>query len=243
MSRAKVQFAMQDDETFRQGVKDCLPTVLGYLSIGIAAGVIAKTAGFSIIEIAFMSTLIYAGSAQFILAGMYAAGASASAIIFTVFFVNLRHLLMSAALAPYFLQVPFLRNIVIGSQITDETFGVAVQHGVKKGYIGESWMFGLNVTAYMNWIIATIIGGLFGEWIPDPHTYGMDYALPAMFIGLFVLQFISSKPKRMIHLSVAVAAIMIAYSAHFFMPASIAVIIATLTAATIGVMIEKWKLD
>ena len=42
---------------------------------------------------------------------------------------------------------------------------------------------------------ATIIGGLFGEWIPDPHTYGMDYALPAMFIGLFVLQLISSKPK------------------------------------------------
>ncbi len=67
--------------------------------------------------------------------------------------------------------------------------------GAKKGYIGESWMFGLNVTAYMNWIIATIIGGLFGEWIPDPHTYGMDYALPAMFIGLFVLQFISKETE------------------------------------------------
>ena len=62
---------MQSDDTFQQGVKDCLPTVFGYLSISIATGVIAKTAGFSIIEIAFMSTLIYAGSAQFILAGMY----------------------------------------------------------------------------------------------------------------------------------------------------------------------------
>ena len=84
MSKAQAHVALQSDDTFQQGVKDCLPTVFGYLSIGIA-GVIAKTAGFSIIEIAFMSTLIYAGSAQFILAGMYATGAPASAIILLYF--------------------------------------------------------------------------------------------------------------------------------------------------------------
>ncbi|WP_129111091.1 AzlC family ABC transporter permease [Bacillus toyonensis] len=241
VNKAQAHMTLQSDDSFQQGVKDCLPTVFGYLSIGIAAGVIAKTAGFSIIEIAFMSTLMYAGSAQFILAGMYAAGAPASAIIFTVFFVNLRHLLMSAALAPYFTKIPLFKNLIIGSQITDETFGVAVQQAAQKGYLGEKWMMGLNVTAYLNWILATVIGGLFGEWIPDPHTYGMDYALPAMFIGLFVLQLISSKPKLAIHLSVAIVAIIIAYVSHLFMPDSIAVIIATLLAATIGVLIEKWK--
>ncbi|MGQ0418165.1 branched-chain amino acid ABC transporter permease, partial [Bacillus sp. HC-TM] len=51
MSKAQAHVALQSDDTFQQGVKDCLPTVFGYLSIGIAAGVIAKTAGFSIIEI------------------------------------------------------------------------------------------------------------------------------------------------------------------------------------------------
>ncbi|AIK38878.1 branched-chain amino acid ABC transporter permease [Bacillus pseudomycoides] len=241
MARAEVQMTMHGNETFQQGVKDCLPTVLGYLSIGIAAGVIEKTAGFSLTEIALMSTLIYAGSSQFILAGMFAAGAPTSAIIFTVFFVNLRHLLMSAALAPYLMKVPFLKNMIIGSQITDETFGLAVQQASKKKYLSERWMLGLNVTAYLNWIIANVIGGIFGEWIPNPHTYGMDYALPAMFIGLFVLQLMSSHPKLVIHLGVAIVAIVIAYSIHFFVPASVAVIIATLTAATIGVVIERWK--
>ncbi|MDM5187951.1 AzlC family ABC transporter permease [Bacillus sp. DX4.1] len=241
MARAEVQMPMHGDETFRQGVKDCLPTVLGYLSIGIAAGVIEKTAGFSLAEITLMSILIYAGSSQFILAGMFAAGAPASAIIFTVFFVNLRHLLMSAALAPYLKKVPFMKNMIIGSQITDETFGIAAQHASGKQYLSEKWMLGLNVTGYLNWILANIIGGIFGEWIPDPHTYGMDYALPAMFIGLFVLQLMSSHPNLAIHVSVAVAAIVIAYSVHFFVPASVAVIIATLAAATIGVVIEKWK--
>ena len=138
------------------------------------------------------------------------------------------------------MKLPLFKNLLIGSQITDETFGVAVRHAPQKGYLGERWMIGLNVTAYLNWILATIIGGLFGEWIPI-HIYGMDYALPAMFIGLFVLQLISSKPKLAIHLSVAIVAIIIAYVSHLFMPDSIAVIIATLLVATIGVLIEKWK--
>ena len=241
MTRVGLQMQVQGNETFEQGVKDCLPTVLGYLSIGIAAGVIEKTAGFSLVEIALMSTLIYAGSAQFILAGMFAAGAPATAIIFTVFFVNLRHLLMSAALAPYLKKLPLWKNVIIGSQITDETFGVAAQHASRNQYVSEKWILGLHVTAYVNWILANIIGGLFGEWIPDPHKYGMDYALPAMFIGLFVLQLISSRSKVVIHLSVAGVAIIIAYSVHFFVPASIAVMIATLVAATVGVVIEKWK--
>lgn len=84
---------------------------------------------------------------------------------------------MSAALAPYFTKIPLFKNLIIGSQITDETFGVAVQQAAQKGHLGEKWMMGLNVTAYLNWILATVLGGLFGEWIPDPHTYGMDYAL------------------------------------------------------------------
>lgn len=55
---------------FRKGIIDCLPTVLGYLSIGFAAGVVERTAGFSMLEIALFSLLLYAGSAQFISAGM-----------------------------------------------------------------------------------------------------------------------------------------------------------------------------
>ena len=90
------------EEGFWNGVKDCVPTMLGYLSIGFAAGVVEKTAGLSIAEIAIMSLLLYAGSGQFIAAAMIAASNPISAIIFTVFFINLRHLLLSAAVSPYF---------------------------------------------------------------------------------------------------------------------------------------------
>ncbi len=78
--------AAPKDDTFIQGVKDCIPTLLGYLSIGFAAGVVEKTAGLSLAEIALLSLLLYAGSAQFIFAGMITASYSVTAMIFTIFF-------------------------------------------------------------------------------------------------------------------------------------------------------------
>lgn len=132
LSNVQVNSSQRDEDSFIKGVKDCIPTLLGYLSIGIAAGVIQKTAGLSIAEIILMSLILYAGSAQFIVAGMMATSSSLSAIIITIFFVNLRHILLSAALAPYFRHLSPFRNMLVGSLLTDETFGVAISEAAKK---------------------------------------------------------------------------------------------------------------
>jgi 4-azaleucine resistance transporter AzlC len=227
-------------EGFGQGVKDCLPTVLGYLSIGFAAGVIEKTAGLSIAEIALVSLLLYAGSAQFILAGMLITNSSISAIIFTIFFVNLRHLLMSAALAPYFRHLPSWKNAMIGSLLTDETFGVAIHQTANKTALSDRWMFGLNITAYLNWAIANVAGGFLGQWITNPESFGLDFALPAMFIGLLVLHIVQRK-NLTVDLIVASSAIILVIGSSFLFSGSIAILVATILSATIGVIIEKWK--
>ncbi|GIP32824.1 branched-chain amino acid ABC transporter permease [Paenibacillus sp. J2TS4] len=223
-----------------QGVKDCLPTVMGYLSIGFAAGVLEKTAGLSLAEIALMSLLLYAGSAQFIAAGMLALSSPATAIIFTVFFVNLRHLLMSAAVAPYFRHLPVWKNVLIGSQLTDETFGVAVTKLSGKSRGSARWMFGLNLTAYINWLLANLAGGIFGQWIASPEAYGLDFALPAMFIGLFMLQ-LTERKKYRLDLVVAISAVVMAVAGSVFLSESAGVLIAIVIAASIGVWVEKWK--
>ena len=228
------------NEPFWLGVKDCLPTVLGYLSIGFAAGVVEKTAGMSLAEIALLSIFLYAGSAQFIVAGMLASGSPAFAIIFTVFFVNLRHLLMSAAMSPYFRHLPAWKNILIGSQLTDEPFGVAVTKltGRKQG--SYRWMLGLNVTAYLNWLAANLAGGIFGHWIDSPEKYGLDFALPAMFIGLFMLQWLE-RSKFRVDLAVAGCAGAAAIAGTMFLSKSAGVLIAIIIAASVGMWMEKWK--
>lgn len=88
--------------SFIDGVKACLPTIMGYLGIGIALGIVGKSANLTIFQIFLMSTLVYAGSAQFILCGLLLLNAPILSIIFTVFLINLRHLLMSLSVASYF---------------------------------------------------------------------------------------------------------------------------------------------
>ncbi|MGE6376660.1 AzlC family ABC transporter permease [Peribacillus muralis] len=223
-----------------KGVKDCVPTLLGYLSIGLAAGVVQKTAGLSIAEIALMSLILYAGSAQFIAAGMIAASSSPTAIIITILFVNMRHLLLSAALSPYFRHLSPLRNVLVGSLLTDETFGVAINQTAKRNQINETWMHGLNVTAYLNWFLANIAGALLAQWISDPEKFGLEFALPAMFIGILVLSIIGrGKIKR--DVAVAVIAVVIAVASSFVLSSSMGIIVATIIASTIGMVVEKWR--
>ncbi|WP_339287712.1 AzlC family ABC transporter permease [Paenibacillus sp. FSL E2-0201] len=230
----------KQEDSFLKGVKDCIPTLLGYLSIGLAAGVVQKTAGLSIAEIALISLILYAGSAQFIAAGMIAVSSSPAAIIITIFIVNLRHILLSAALSPYFRHLTPLRNMLVGSLLTDETFGVAINQTLNKERISEQWMHGLNITAYLNWFLANIAGAFLAQWISDPDQFGLQFALPAMFIGILVISMMDRKKIRL-DLVVAILAVIIAIGSSFLFSSSVGVIIATVIASTIGMVFEKWK--
>ncbi|SEN32408.1 4-azaleucine resistance probable transporter AzlC [Paenibacillus sophorae] len=239
-ARTETTGSYADEESFLMGVKDCLPTLLGYLSIGFAAGVAQKTAGLSLTEIILMSLILYAGSAQFIAAGMIAMGSPSAGIIITILFVNLRHLLLSAAISSYFRHLTPFRNFLVGVLLTDETFGVAINEAAKRKSISEKWMHGLNITAYLNWCAANIAGALLGQWIASPEKFGLDYALPAMFIGLLVLS-IMSRRKIRTDVIVGLSAAAVAIGVSLWISPTVGVIAATVIAATIGMAVEKWK--
>ncbi len=229
-----------DEMTFRQGVRDCIPTLLGYISIGIAAGVVGVAAGLSALEVVLLAVLVYAGSAQFIFAALVLDGSPAAAIILTTFIVNLRHFLMSATVAPHFTQYSVWKNIGFGVLLTDETFGVASGKVQQKRGLTSSWMNGLNVTAYICWIISCAVGALFGNWISDPKSFGLDFALTSMFIALLVLQLDAIelvKIKHYIRLILCIVILMVGFS--FFVSSHMAVLLATILGATIGVVTEK----
>ena len=228
------------EDSFIQGVKDCIPTLLGYISIGLAFGVIAITSNLSVLEIFLLSVLVYAGSAQFIFCGLYLAGAPFSVIILTTFIVNLRHFLMSLTVAPNLTRYSTLRNVGFGTLLTDETFGVAVTKIMKEKHIGGNWMDGLNLTAYLTWIASCTLGGVLGKWIPNAENWGLDFALIAMFGALLVLNLVDvGKSKLMHYLKLIALMAIILYILLYFVPGHLAVLIATVIVATIGVVTEK----
>lgn len=158
----------------------------------------------------------------------------------TIFIVNLRHLLMSLTIAPYFTKHSTLRNIGFGTLLTDETFGVSVVAASKEKRLGGKWMDGLNITAYTTWIAACTIGGVVGQWLPDPEKWGLDYALVAMFIALLVLTLESIPREKLMHyLKLIAFMVMSMYGMMYVMPGHLAVLLSTLVIATIGVATEK----
>ena len=110
---------MNSELTFRQGLKDTLPTVFGYIGIGAAFGMIGHSAGFSAWVILLLSLIVYAGSAQFIIITMLAVHSPLLSIVLSVFLVNSRIILMSMTTASYFKNESLLKNIFIGTLLTD----------------------------------------------------------------------------------------------------------------------------
>lgn len=226
--------------TFKDGVYACIPTLLGYIGIGIAAGVVGKSAHLSVLEITLLAVIIYAGASQFIVSGLMLVATPISAIIFTVFLVNSRHFLMSMATAPTFRKYSILHNIGIGSLLTDESFAVAMNAIANKQPINAAWMHGLNLTAYITWILSCFIGALIGEWLPDPTKFGLDYALVAMFIGLLYLQLISDKTKRLRNRVIAMLTVTVLLVLLLrFISSEMAILISTFAGCFMGVAMER----
>lgn len=230
---------VQTSDTFMQGVRDCIPTLLGYISIGIAFGVVGVASNLTVLEVFLLSVLIYAGSAQFIFCGLYVAGAPVSVIIITVFVVNLRHLLMSLTIAPHLTRYSTLRNVGFGTLLTDETFGVAVTKLAKEKAIGGNWMDGLNVTAYVVWIASCTVGAVVGAYIPSAEQFGLDFALVAMFAALLVLNLQATKKDKLLHYVTLCGIVgVVLYGLLYILPSHLAVVVSTLIGATIGVIRE-----
>lgn len=230
------------NSSFRKGIIDCIPTLFGYVGIGIAAGIIGKAANLTILEITLLSIIVYAGAAQFIITGLLLTTAPIMVIIFTVFLINLRHLLMGMTIAPFFKRFSLINNIGIGTLLTDETFAVAINAISQQKTIYANWMHGLNITAYLVWIMSCITGAILGNWLPDPYQFGFDFSLIAMFIGLLYLQFINDKKHSKLHnlFVIFIVAILMIFLMRIMIP-ELAIIIATQLGCFIGVLIKKCK--
>ena len=218
--------------TFKEGLSAGWPICLGYLPIGMAFGVLAQKAGLTPLQIGLMSILVFAGSSQFIAVSMLTGGASAPAIIATTFVVNLRHLLMSSALAVYLRAAHRGLLALYAYGVTDESFAVNLPR-FNAGTWSLSRALVVNHAANLTWFISTVAGGIGGRFIPA-GTLGIDYALIAMFICLLIYQM-----RRRIHLLTAAIAGLTAVGLALAIPGNTYIVLASILAATAGVVIQR----
>jgi 4-azaleucine resistance transporter AzlC len=215
-------------------VAQALPIVLGYLPIGIAFGILAQKAGISIVNTLLMSLLVYAGSSQLIAVGLFAAGTPGLSVILTTFVVNLRHLLMSAALSPFLKRWRKPELAAFAYELTDETFAIHSARFVSAGP-NKAEAFATNLTAQVTWVLGSALGSAVGQLIGDSSAFALDYVLPAMFIALLIMQI-----KDRTQVVVAGVTGLVAAGLLLAGVSQWNVMLATLLGATLGVVIETW---
>lgn len=150
-------------------------------------GLAAREAGFSVVEAMAMSTIVFAGAAQFAAVGYVAGGLPWPGVIFLTALLNARHLLYSAAIAPWLREDSVPRRAVMAHLLTDEAFALGVSHFRR---LGRTDTWGYWVAAFwfdfIPWNLGTLGGVVLGAQIPDPNRIGLDVIFPAAMIGLAV---------------------------------------------------------
>lgn len=221
-------------ERFWLGAKSAWPIVVGYLPIGFAFGVLAAEAGLTALEVGAMSLLVYAGASQFIAVGMLAAEAGVVAVAATTFLVNLRILLMSAALSPYFRGVRRSLLALLSFFVTDEAFGIGSAVFAERGEGDAAYFAGLGTIPYVAWFGATVAGALLGSAVTIPAGLGLDFALTGMFIGLLAGS-LRSRPAVLAAVVGGVVAVATAKPLGRW-----SIMAAAVVAATTGVTAARW---
>jgi 4-azaleucine resistance transporter AzlC len=155
-------------------------------AFGLVFGVAARTAGFSIPEALAMSLLVSAGASQFAAVGLVAQAVPSPAIVLLTALLNARHLLYSAALAPWFAGRRTAERAAAAHVVTDETFALANAHFLRVGaFDGRGYLLAAAFVV-LPFIVASAIGVAGAQAIPDPRQLGIDIIFPAAMAGLLV---------------------------------------------------------
>jgi 4-azaleucine resistance transporter AzlC len=161
-------------------VKDSVPVGLGFAPLGIAFGVFLTHAGLDWWWAPVFTTVIYAGSFEFLLVGLVTGLAPLAAIAVTAFLVNVRHVF-------YTLSFPLHRvrgragKTYSTFALTDEAYALTTAEQARS-WPGRRILW-LQLFMHLYWVASATAGALLGSLIPDNVT-GLDFALTALFTVL-----------------------------------------------------------
>lgn len=220
---------------FWSGARAITPLIIGALPFGLIFGALATTSGLSAPAAAAMSAFVFAGSAQFVAAGLIAGGALPAIIILTTLVVNLRHVLYGVTLSGHLRGLPQRWLVPLGFLLTDEAFVIAIRrYSTRDPSPYKHWFYlGAASTLYVNWQLCTWVGIWAGRAVTDPRAWGLEFALPLTFIGILM--------PMLVNRSLVLCALVAGLTALLLhdLPHQLGLVLATLIGVTGGILAER----
>lgn len=223
---------------FISGIRDTIPMMIGAAPFGLIFGALGVTGGLSPLAVIGFSSIVFAGSSQFIAAGLVVQGVGVSFIILTTFIVNLRHALYGASLGPYVRDLSHKWLLPLGFWLTDETYAIVIRRYADEEdtSLYKHWyQLGSSVAMYINWQIWTILGLIAGTQLQGIENLGLDFAMVVTFIGI-VVPLVITRPMVICALVSGVVSIL-AYD----LPNKSGLMVASFAGIAAGILIETMR--
>jgi len=169
---------------FIAGALRCAPVARGVLAYGLVFGALAEQAGLSFGETAFMSAIVYSGSAQFVALGIWTLPPPVLALALATLLVNFRFFLMAATMGRVLRG--WSRPAVLAALpwVTDENWAITMAEGERRHW--GAFFLGTGAMLYVTWPTASLLGYALGAVVTDPKRWGFDFAFTAVFVTLAV---------------------------------------------------------
>jgi len=171
---------------FQKAIKDTLPVIAGYLVLGMGFGIIMRANGYGAGLALAMSLFVYAGSMQYAAIGLFTGGASMLTVALTTLAVNARHLFYGISMVDKYKDTGIKKGYLIFA-LTDETYSLVCDTDQ-----GPEYCFYVSLLDQIYWVSGTLAGAVLGSRLTF-STEGIDFALTALFLTVFLDQWLKNK--------------------------------------------------
>jgi 4-azaleucine resistance transporter AzlC len=163
----------------------------GYMVLGIGFGVLLQDKGYAWWWATLMSITIYAGSMQYVAVDLLAGGAGIIATVLMTLMVNIRHLFYGITMLERYQDTGKKKPYLIFS-LTDETFSLVCSPQLPQGVEEHSYYFYISLMNQCYWVLGSTLGALAGTALSF-NSEGIDFAMTALFVVIFVEQWEKTK--------------------------------------------------
>lgn len=211
----------------RYAFTSTIPVMVGYIFLGAAFGILLEDKGYDFIWAFIMSTFVYAGSMQFVAVNLLGSGAAFISVALMTLLINARHIIYGITMLGKYKGTGKIKPYLIFS-LSDETFALLC-NDPPEWVNRKKYYLLVSVMDQLYWIAGSVAGSLIGSVIKFDTT-GIDFAMTALFIVIFVKQWMNSKDRFPAIIGIGITAVcLIVFGADNFMIPSMLMIVAALT--------------
>ena len=170
---------------FRAGIRAAGPILVGIVPFALVAGITATNAGMTILEAVGMSVVVFAGASQLAAIDLIGSNAPFAVVVATAVVINLRMLMYSASIAPFFQSLSTRVRTLLAYLLTDQAYALSIAEYTRNADRNRLWYYvGIAISLWLVWQVGTLIGAVVGAGVPA--SLGLDFALPLVFLALLV---------------------------------------------------------